>query len=208
MRLLVDRLLSLFASLCFLWVLFLLLYLRDDRVPFLVNLEHPLLVAHSFSDLVDCSVDHVDERLQRVLVERVDLRQVRKQEVNQGTARGCRSVQFGGLVNLRLSHLCDLHLYADLLGDLLRILKVLDQGDVIQDVSFCICQLEQQLVLQLLELYLEVILLRDQLQLLGSQIGPFPLHDKVQQLVPKSILGDCKVYQSSLSLYLRRVMRV
>lgn len=74
--LLLDCLCVVFSHFCFLLVFPPLLDLRDDCVPVFIHVVHLLLVAKSLRNLVDGSVDDVNEGLKGVLVERVYLRQV------------------------------------------------------------------------------------------------------------------------------------
>lgn len=59
-----------------------LLDFRNDGFPLGINLIHFLFAFQPFCDLIDRSIDHVDERLQWVFVEWMDFREVGEQEVD------------------------------------------------------------------------------------------------------------------------------
>ena len=87
------------------------------------------------------------EGLERELVDGVDLVQVVEDEVEDGRPRRGWSVQLPGLVDLKGGLLGLGHLHLDVGRGLLRVLQVLDQGGVTEDVVAGRGQPHQQFVL-------------------------------------------------------------
>lgn len=79
---LIDFLFLVIQNLGFLLLFLSFLHFRNDGVSIFVDFVHFLFVLKSFGDLVDGSVNDVDEWLKWIFIERVDLWQVWKQEID------------------------------------------------------------------------------------------------------------------------------
>jgi len=96
----------------------------------------------------------------------------------------------------------------DLVGGLFGQLELLNEFDVLENVTFRVGQRLQQVGLKLLELDLEVVLLGDQLLLLLSQVGALFLHYHCQKLIFETCFCHSEVDESTLSLNFRRIVGV
>lgn len=79
---LLDFFFLVIQNLGFLLLFLSFLHFRNDGVSVFVDIVHFFLVLESFGDLVDGSVNDVDEWLKWIFIERVDLWQVWKQEID------------------------------------------------------------------------------------------------------------------------------
>jgi hypothetical protein len=107
---------------------------------------------------------HVLERVQLVY-----------QEVQQRAPRRARAVDLACLVDGDGGLLAERHLLANLGRGALRLLEVLDQLDVLQDVALGVGQPHEQVVLEVRQLHLVVVLGLDQPRSLCHQ----PTHKSV-----------------------------
>jgi hypothetical protein len=58
----------------------------DDSFSLSVNFIHLLFNLHSFSDLINGTVNHINETFKRVLVEGVNFRKIGEEEINEGAS--------------------------------------------------------------------------------------------------------------------------
>lgn len=131
-----------------------------------------------------------------------------KQEVNEGTSDGSWTIEFRSFVDFGLCYFGNLDFFWDFDGDSLRILQIFNKSNIIQNITLGVGQLKQQLCFQFIQLNFEIILLSNKLKFLGSQIRSFSLHNQIQQLITKTVLGDCKVNKGCFGLHFRRIMRI
>ena len=141
-------------------------------------------------------------------MESVHLEQVREQEEHERAAVGHRTVHLRGLDHDHLGLLGDDDLLANLDRGGLRVLEVLDELDVLGHVAFSLGELLEDASLELGELDLEAVLLRDQVCLELRQVGALELDGHIEQLVLEAVLGDHEVDERRLGLDLGRVVRV
>lgn len=138
-----------------------LLNFWDNGLTLTVNFEHLCFHFNTLSNLVNGLIDHINEGFQGVLVEWVDLGQVREQEINQSTSDSSRTIQLRCLINFSLCDLGDLHLFTDFNWNSLWVFKVFNKGNIVKDISLSIGKFEKQLSFKLVQFDLEVILLSD-----------------------------------------------
>mmetsp|Transcript_10037 Transcript_10037/g.27401 ORF Transcript_10037/g.27401 Transcript_10037/m.27401 type:complete len:250 (+) Transcript_10037:3448-4197(+) len=157
---------------------------------------------------VQASAKHADECIERELVEGVDLVEGVEEEEQHGAARGHVAVLVTVEVDGHLGFLGLVHLLVDLGGHALRLLQGLDQGHILGDITLCVGQLEQQLILELLQLDGKLGVLDDELRLGLLKLRPLLVHNKRQQLVLQTLLRDSEVDERGLCLDLGGVVGV
>ena len=116
----------------------------------LLSLRHLALILPSRSHVHTLGED-VDVVSHGVVVDAVEGVEVVDEEVGERAASGDRAVDFSRLCNVDLSGLCELDLLLDLNGSLLRLLEVLDEFNVLEDVALGVCELEEEGVLKVCE---------------------------------------------------------
>lgn len=129
-------------------------------------------------------------------------------EVHKSTSGSSGSVGFRCVVDGNFSDLGFFDLDLDLVGGLFGELELLNEFNVLQNVSLSISQFLKQVGFELFELNLEVVLLGDKFLLLLSEVGSFFLHNKGKELIFQTGLCDSEVDQGTLSLDFRRVVGV
>lgn len=123
---------------------------RDYSFSFRIYFKHLFFWLKAFSDLVNGSVDHINKAFKWILIERVDFGEIWEQKVNQSTSWCSRTIELWCFIDLGLSNFGDLHLLSDFNWNFLRILQILNECNVIQDITFGICKFKQQLIFQFL----------------------------------------------------------
>ena len=157
---------------------------------------------------VDGPHEQADEPGQRVLVHRVDVREVADGEEQHRVVRAARFVPLARGVNLNLGSLGHHLLLGDLVGDNLSLLEGLDTGGVVQDVPLGGGEGVEDAVLDVLEALLVVGGLHHQLLSLRLQVGSFLGDDDAEELIAQAVQGDHEVEQRHLHGGLREVVRV
>eukprot|EP00965_Chrysotila_dentata_P142527 4711458-Pleurochrysis_carterae.AAC.2 len=130
---------------------------------------------------------------ERVLVHRVDEREVGDAKVEDGAAHGDGDVLGAERVNLGLGHLRLGHGRHDLLRGGLGDGQRVDQLGVVEDVSLRVGEHVQDLVLQLLQLALVVGRLDYELVFFLGEVGPLGLNSGDKQLVLQPVGRDVRV---------------
>jgi len=138
----------------------------------------------------------------------MDSEQIVHQEEQQGTSVGGDSVSFRCLIDEDLSLLTDGHLNLDFLGNNLGFLQIKNQIDIRQNILWSVGQSVQEIGLKISELDLVLVLVVNQLDLLGGEIWSLHLDDDIQELISETGLGDREVNQGHLGLDLWWIMRV
>ena len=156
----------------------------------------------------DRGLEDDDERVERVVVERVHLVQLGEHEEHERATAGDLAVRLAADVDPLLRLDGDRHLLGNLGGDALRVLEVLDELDVLGHVARRLSELLQDAVLELLHLDLVLVVGRDDLRLLLFQIRPLLGDSQCEQLVLEAVLSHHEVDQRRLRLHLGRVVRV
>mmetsp|Transcript_26744 Transcript_26744/g.54508 ORF Transcript_26744/g.54508 Transcript_26744/m.54508 type:complete len:222 (+) Transcript_26744:244-909(+) len=172
------------------------------------DVDQPLLKDVRRRRVLDPPAVQVHEPAERVLVHRVNGREICYCKVEDRRAESNRRVLDPCLVNLLLRHLGILQLLRHLRRSLLRLCKGVDQGFVLQDVSRRFCKQLEDVALDFRHLFDHGCIVHHQLVLHLRKIGPLLRHDDAQELLDQPILGDCKVEQRDFDSCLRRVVRV
>eukprot|EP00965_Chrysotila_dentata_P128803 4258038-Pleurochrysis_carterae.AAC.1 len=121
------------------------------------------------------------------------LRLVERLKVDECAAVGVGAVGLEGVRHLLFRLLGDQHLLVDLGHRLLGHLERDDELLVGEDVALGRGEQEEQIVFELLELDRKLVLLGDELTLLGEQVGPLLAHHGREQLVFQALLGHGEV---------------
>mmetsp|Transcript_10302 Transcript_10302/g.22116 ORF Transcript_10302/g.22116 Transcript_10302/m.22116 type:complete len:1096 (-) Transcript_10302:3570-6857(-) len=153
-------------------------------------------------------LEHKHKVGHRVVVHAVQGVEVVNEEVDEGAACGNGAVHLSRLGDADLSLLGQLDLLLNVNGGALGLLQVLNQLNVLQDVTLCIGQPEQQAVLQVLERDVVLVERTHQLRRLLLQVRPLVVHHQRQQLVLQALLSHTEVHEGGLGSNLGLVVRV
>ena len=137
--------------------------------------------------VLDGALEQVGEPLQRVLVHVADVGHVRDAEEEEGAVLGDGAVPGSGLVDLRLGGVRHLLLLRDLIREELGRRQDLHRALVLQDVPLGRAQHLEDLILDLLELFLVLRALDDELIFLLRQIRAFLRDDDAEELIFQTV---------------------
>lgn len=149
-----------------------------------------------------------EERVERVLKEGVQHRQLGEQEVDERASRRDPAVRLPRLVDGELGLPRGARLLGDRGRDARGRLEVLDQRDILEDVALGARELREDGLLQILDLEHVAVLLLDDVELALLEIGALFRGGQREQLVLEPVLRHRKVDERRLGLDLGREVRV
>lgn len=143
-------------------------------------------------------VEQHQELLERAVVHPIHQRHLNHGEVQCRTPNSHRPILLSLIVNLLRLGLGISQLHSHFLGLRLRAIEHLHQFGIIQQVSFTFCEALQQVLVELLELFLVVVDVGQQ-GIQGVLEGFLLFRDDLtQQLLFETFLGDCEVDDGGL----------